>query len=145
MGHAEQLTEPRWQQRFKTRDMVFAVLYTDVLLLGKVLDVGRGGLAFQYVAFADGNGEWAKGKADLEVFESGSSRCWKIPSCSVVYDLEVPLEVRFLSNYQLRRCGVRFGDLSKRQCTQVESLIKHLGVDPLSRHALELPSAGERC
>jgi hypothetical protein len=142
MDDAAHSRELRRQQRFKTRDRVFAVLYTDVLLLGKVVDVSLKGLAFQYVTFAEGNGEWAKGMADLEVFENSSSRYWRVPFCSVVYDLEVPLEVRFSYSYQLRRCGIHFGDLSREQCTQVASLIEHVRFDSLGKQVLELPSTG---
>jgi len=118
MDDAAHSRELRRQQRFKTRDRVFAVLYTDVLLLGKVVDVSLKGLAFQYVTLPRGMENGPKVWLILKSLKTVSPGIGESILLSCVR-LEVPLEVRFSYSYQLRRCGIHFGDLSRnnvRRC-----------------------------
>ena len=121
----------RKHQRFAAKDWIFAACKGDSLRLGKVVDISRGGVAFQYVSFMEENRSPVKGPVDVEVFEKGSSWCLLKASCCVVYDFEVPLPGSMLENYQLRRCGVQFGKLSREQWSDLEYFIQDFRVGPL--------------
>jgi hypothetical protein len=131
LDNPEELTECRKYQRFLAKDSIFAVCRADSLRIGKVVDISRGGAAFQYVSFAEEHENLTKGAVDLEVFKPGSSWCLKKASCCIVYDFEVPLGNSFLDNYQVRRCGIQFGELSQNQCSQLDSFIKDFRAEPI--------------
>jgi hypothetical protein len=125
-----ELRERRRHPRFQIRDWIFAACRADFLKLGKVMDISGGGIAIEYVSFSGGNGNQVGDTAHLEVFECGSSWCLNHTACRIVYDMEVPLGDSILHNYQIRRCALRFGELSRERASQLDSFIKDFRAVP---------------
>jgi hypothetical protein len=95
--------------------------------MGKVVDVSKGGIALQYLSFDAEDGGLTTGPARLEVFDRDSLCCLKEDACSIVYDFEMPRGNSMLGTYQLRLCGVRFGELSNDQYMFLDSIIHRQG------------------
>lgn len=119
-----ELKDRRKFNRLLAGDGVFAVCLTDSCIrLGKVVNVSRGGIAFQYLSFNAEDGNLIKGPVRLEVFDRGSLCCLKEDACSIVYDFQMPRGKSVLKTFQLRLCGVEFGELPNDQYLLLESII----------------------
>ena len=99
--------ERRKNERVQPDDQTFVVLRPDYTKLGKLIDISENGLSFQHTS--------GFGQKDalllLDIFNGDNTLYLsKVPG-KVVYDREE--ETVFC--YEHRRCGVRFGDLSKEQ------------------------------
>jgi hypothetical protein len=129
VDNSEELKERRKFNRLLTGDGIFAVCTTDSCIrLGKVVDVSRGGIAIQYLAFDAEDRDFTIGPVKLEVFDRRSLCCLKEAACSIVYDFQMPRGNSFLSSFQLRLCGVKFGELSNDQYSLLDSIIHHRGL-----------------
>lgn len=107
--------ERRKNKRFQPDDQTFVVLRPDYTKLGKLIDISEEGLSFQHMATT------AKKDAPvyLDIFKGDNSLYLsKVPG-NVVYDRQE--ETVFC--YEHRRCGVRFGELSKEQSNWVSNYI----------------------
>jgi hypothetical protein len=102
--------ERRKHRRFQTRDGALAALSFQFAVLGRIMDVSSGGLAFRYVASAVRSTESSK----LNILLTDRSFCLdKVPFKSV-WDLAIPGEFSS-GSITLRQCGVKFGRLTHGQ------------------------------
>ncbi len=111
--------ERRRFRRYNVEDDIFVLFRPDFERLGKVLDVGMGGLAFESLSF----NENAVGEVvEIDIFASHphSFHLHKVP-CKVVYEVEV--EPSGPPGARCRRCGVKFEKLTKRQMSQWSSVL----------------------
>ena len=141
MGESQELKERRKFNRFLVDDGVFAVCMTDSCIrMGKVVDVSKGGIALQYLSFEAEDGDLTPGPARLEVFDRESLCCLKEDTCSIVYDFQMPRGNSMLGTYQLRLCGVKFGELSNEQHVLLDSIVHRQGF-PWGAEIMELHTA----
>jgi hypothetical protein len=128
MNDSEELKERRKFNRLSAGDGVFAVCMTDSCIrLGKVVDVSKGGIALQYLSFDAEDVDLTPGPARLEVFDRESLCCLEEDTCSIVYDFQLPRGNSMLGTYQLRLCGVKFGELSYDQHIFLDSIVHRQG------------------
>jgi hypothetical protein len=114
-------TEKRKFRRFLAQDMAFAVFRPHFTKLGKIKDISRGGMAFEYVTF-EGPKEDA---AEIDIFVSGVR--FHLPKMPVqtIYDSSVVNDHYTFSPFvERRRCGVRFGDLTEEQVAQLKYFLE---------------------
>jgi len=84
--------------------------------LGKIKDISRGGLAFEYLC-TEGCGE---GSSEIDVFLSGNGfHLPKIP-CEIVYDCQIGEDSTSMASFQHRQCGVEFGQLTGEHETKLQ-------------------------
>ena len=88
---------------------------------GQIVDVSRGGLAFQYVA---GEEEGSNGSFELVILVANNNfHSDKVPF-ETISDFEIANEVPF-SSITMRRRGVQFGKLTDKQISQLDYFIRN--------------------
>ena len=113
--------ERRKYPRYRVQSNVLVVVSTDYTIMGPVIDVSEGGLAFSYID---------QDIQDLKMF----TLCLVIPDTGIILD-SVPVSI--VSDLELnngeenelsiltRRCGVQFHNLSEAHLSQLDHLIQH--------------------
>ncbi|NVM21601.1 MAG: PilZ domain-containing protein [Desulfobacterales bacterium] len=125
MSNRKKLVERRKDKRFQVKEGALAVLRPHPAKLGQIIDISRGGLAFTYIA---GEGK-PTGSFELEIFFSDNGFHLDKIQFETVSDFEIR-EVPF-SSITMRRCGVRFGELTDNQVSQLEHFLRSYTLDNL--------------
>ncbi|MBW1741830.1 MAG: PilZ domain-containing protein, partial [Deltaproteobacteria bacterium] len=114
-------TEKRRFRRFIAQDMAFAVFRPHFTKLGKIKDISRGGMAFEYVTF-----EGAKeDSGEIDLFVSGARFHLSRMPAQTVYDSGVADNHYTFSPFvERRRCAVQFGELTQEQTTQLNHFLE---------------------
>ena len=112
--------EQRKNKRFHLKEGAFAIPSARSRKLWQIMDISRGGLAFQYVA----NGERIYDSSDLDIASSSSSFYLAKVPFKAVSDLEIENGIRW-SSLKVRRCGVQFGELTRNQVSLLEDFIQN--------------------
>jgi hypothetical protein len=107
--------ERREGPRFAPKSLTYVVLGPHFGKLGKLIDIGHEGLTFHYVALKEGDEE------TTECYLFTHDKHFGLPNipCRVVYDIREETVFWF----ENRRCGLRFGNLTDEQRTQLEAFI----------------------
>ncbi len=111
--------EQRKYKRFQVKDCAFAIPSAHRRKLWQILDISKGGLAFQYVA----NEERLYDSPDLDIAYSRASFYLEKMPFKVISDLELENDIRW-SSLKLRRFGVQFGELTENQESLLEDFIQ---------------------
>lgn len=116
----EKHRERREYTRFRTRDGALIELRSHRGKLGEIIDISKGGLAFRYIDI----GERPKGFFEIDILlkETGF-RLEKVPA-KTISDLRTTKYFPF-SSTKTRRQGVQFGELTKKQISQLEHFIRN--------------------
>ncbi len=86
--------------------------------LRKLVDISRAGLAFEYIS--NQRQKFTSPELDLFWYKTPDPVVWRIP-CKIVYDIgESGVSDKFA---QIRRCGIKFGELSKEQEDRLREFI----------------------
>ena len=110
-NHSNMNTERRQFRRFLADDRSFACLRPHFGKLGKIKDISRGGLAFEYI-YSKG---YEEESSAIDIFLSGDRFYLPKMPCRVVNDLPIGEDLTSISNFQVRRCGLEFGELTEEQ------------------------------
>jgi len=109
--------------RFLAQENVFVALRHGPTRIGKVKDIGLGGLSFEHIYEANFNG--GNSKNTLTLWTDGFRL--KEISCRIVYDLQLPIPPEYDSltiQLVLRRCGIEFEPLTDTQIAQLDFFLK---------------------
>jgi hypothetical protein len=117
-------SERRKFVRYHTREDAFAALGSKFNKVGRIRDISKRGLAFQYIDLAETeNGD----DTEIEIFLSKNGFHLSAIPCQLVYESSIP----FLesspdsgSAFKVRRCGVKFGRLTSRQRERIGFFLK---------------------
>lgn len=112
--------EQRKNRRYQLKEGAFAIPRVCSRKLWQIMDISKGGLAFQYVA----NGERTYNSSDLDIASSSASFYLEQVPFKAVSDLEVENGIRW-SSLKVRRCGVQFGELTHNQVSLLEDFIQN--------------------
>ena len=109
-------TEKRKFERYLAQDLAFAVFRPSFTKLGKIKDISKGGLAFEYVT-AEGQME---DSTEIDIFISGTRfHVTRVPA-KTMYDSKVANDdYTFAPFVERRRCGLQFGELTEEQAAQL--------------------------
>ena len=129
MAESEGLKEQRKHKRFSLKEWVSGFCRNSLFGVGTLVDISKGGVAFQYFEPGGGDLDYLQGSIELDLFKTEPSRNVIGIDGNVVYDTAVPWEIGVFGKYQLRRCGVEFGELSSDQSTELDSFIKDLTLE----------------
>jgi len=111
--------ERRKDKRFQVHSGAFVILRPSDTCVGRIIDIGLDGLAFEYI-----DGEKPPGRPDeLEIFVTDSVFRLKNLPCQSIYDLTIYESP--LSSLNKKRCGVQFGKLTSHQKAQLAYFIEH--------------------
>jgi hypothetical protein len=122
-----QVFEKRNYPRYPMPDGVIVTLKPNAEILGQLLDIGPGGLAFRYVELGTAVPE---PDAELVILQPRPRIYLEGIPFRTVSDVAVPNEFSF-SALSIRRHSVAFGTLSDSQRKQLERLIRSQPPFPL--------------
>jgi len=112
--------EKREFNRFKTKDLSFALLKSaSYEELGGIVDISKGGLAFQYLVGEDR----IKEPVELDIILAGNGFHIKKIPCKTISDFEITNEIYF-SSLKMRRHSIKFGELDNNQISELDYFIK---------------------
>ncbi len=119
------MVEQRKRKRFNIADEAFAAFIrsNEPIIVGKIMDIGQGGLAVQYFA----SGKLAEGSSLIRVFGPNLNSTGRI-ECSIVYDKDLVAES--CNTVSVRRCGVRFTRIASFDSAKLKILMR-CGRDPV--------------
>ena len=120
MTGVQDILERRRHPRNEVSGSTFVVFRPHYTMLGQVTDIGQGGLAFRYMA---GTGSWDESKI-MDIFVVGREFYLDDVPFETVWDLPVAPGVPWKPG-TLRRRGVRFGNLTFFQETQLGQLMEN--------------------
>lgn len=102
--------ERRGHKRFKAKNCTIAVRSK----LGSIIDISMGGLSFSYID----TGEWPKDIPSLAIIFGSDDLCLDEFPLRIISDCSLSKGMSMM-----RRCGVQFGELSRKQLSQLEHFI----------------------
>lgn len=113
--------ERRKHRRFQVKDGALVALRLHVSkLVGQIVDISKGGLAFRYID----TGDRPRGSFQLDILlEKSGFLLEKVPA-KTISDSEMPDESSY-SSTTTRRQGVQFGELTINQKSQLEYFIRN--------------------
>ncbi|UCC21727.1 MAG: PilZ domain-containing protein [Planctomycetota bacterium] len=124
--------------RFLTQDTAFAVFRPHFSKLGKINNISRGGLAFEYISF---QGQKEDSSA-IDIFLSDRSfHLTKIP-CKIIYDIKINEGYqRFGDPVETRLCGLQFGELTQEKAAQLNFFLNNHTTERASSTRLTINSS----
>ena len=118
--------ERRQHPRYRVREGKFEVFSRDSKIIGKLNNICRGGLAFQYSPF-----EGRKAEPETIDIMAKTPDPFFLPSvaCRTMYDVSVLAEDQSFTGAATRLCGVKFAGLQKEQTQKLTHFIKKYGLE----------------
>jgi hypothetical protein len=117
--------EQRQHARYRIRDGEFHVIRRGTQITGRLVNVSKGGLAFQ---FAPGPGKTAECRK-IDILGPEPDRFYIAGiACRRIYDIGVLAEGRTFTGTETRLCGLQFIDLTEEQTQKLSALIGRYGV-----------------
>lgn len=113
-------TELRQKQRFKVKEGALAFFNPNPSILGSIVDISEGGLAFTYMENSSSPPEGTAAKLDILMSDDGFYLD-QVPF-ETVADFEMPTEYSF-STIIMKRLCLKFGKLSAEQKKQLDYFI----------------------
>lgn len=110
--------EKRTHKRFQAKDGAFAVMHSEGKM-GQMLDISHGGLSLKYLVKNKGH----NGSPGVAIFFSNQGFISKEISFETVSDMEFEKDIQF-SSLTMRRCGIKFNNLSRDQLSQINTFIE---------------------
>ena len=114
------MLERRKHKRFLVQDDAIAVLRPNVDKRGPIIDISRGGLAFDYITGKDSSDRSSK----LDILLPDLGFYLGHMPIRTVSDLEVASGLAF-RGIKRRRCSVQFGKLTQEQMSQLGHFIQN--------------------
>ena len=114
-------SERRKTERFLPRDETYVALRPDFTKLGRLSNISKGGLSFQYIA---SKGE-SQGSTHLDLFTGNNGFYLSRLPCKVIYDIPLLKKETSSALLERRRCGLEYGESTELHETQLESYLKN--------------------
>ena len=121
------MAERRQHPRYPVRDGEFEVFSRDSNIMGKLNNISRGGLAFQYSPV-----EGRKAESETIDIMAKSPDLFYLPSvaCRAMYDISMLAEDRTFTGAATRLCGVKIFRPTKEHEQKLALFIKKYGLEP---------------
>ena len=110
--------ERRDSLRLRPKEKTFVALRPEFVKLGKLLDISKRGLCFQYISKGEPIEELPL--LNIDMFNSNNGYYWPNIPCKLIYDEKIPKGMTFVMGLEYRRCGLQFDTLSKQQIDQLD-------------------------
>ena len=108
--------ERRKTVRFLPQTETYVALRPQFTKLGRLINISRGGLAFQYI----GPKEESRGPTQLDLFTGNNGFYLSRLPCKVVYDTSLLKQETSTPRLERRRCGLEFREATEAQLAQLE-------------------------
>lgn len=113
--------EKRSTPRYRAQDNVFAALDFGFTKVGRLIDISISGASFEYFMF---DNIAIEPKGEIDIFVSGRQFYLAGVPYELVYNQSEIHTSPYTSSLVTSKCGLRFGELSKKQLKGLDSLIK---------------------
>jgi len=113
------------QRRFRVRDNIYVIFCSKLCRLGRIVDISRKGLSFEYLALEEDHALEEDRRVDIvaiNIFSNSRALYISRILCRVVYDISWN-DYQSLIGLENRRCGLEFARLSEEQMSGVMSVI----------------------
>ena len=113
--------------RLRPKDLTFVAVRPKFAKLGRLLDINRRGLCFQYMVESRAEGDLAGSTVSLEIDIFIKNNEYYLPSllCKLIYDAKMKDGMIFPLGLEYRRCGLKFRKPEKKQIDQLELFLKN--------------------
>jgi len=120
-------SERRRSTRYIVKDHEFHIFNQSSKIVGKLIDISKGGLAYQYKPI---KGEKLESNR-YDIISAGSQRFYLINIiCKTIYDTNDPIVNRSSTDTERRRRGVQYSKLTENQIGKFELLLRTYIVQP---------------
>lgn len=115
--------ERRKSKRLIPKSAAFAASRPEFRKIGRIIDIGRGGVAYEYLAEKDAGAN--PRDIEIDILLSDSDFYLSGIPCTSVYDIQTEEYENTAKNGMVtRRCGLKFELLKERQIEQLEFFLK---------------------
>ena len=117
------ISDRRRQPRFLPVENSFAALGASFSKVGKIKDIGLGGLGFEYIVGEASNNDQTR----IDIFLSRNAFHLANLPCRVVYEKNIhvpPVSNRHVKALTTKRCGVKFGAVNEEDLAQLKLFLK---------------------
>ena len=120
-------SERRQDTRYIVKDNVFHIFNQGSKIAGKLIDISKGGLAFQYKPI-----KGKKLESNLyDIISTGSQRFYLFDIiCKPIYDTSDLIVDQSATDTERRRRGLQFSMLTENQIDKFELLVRNFVVQP---------------
>lgn len=129
-------TEHRKHTRYQVPEGSFVTLGPSSSVLGQILDISMGGLAFRYI---NSRSDAPKQESYVDIYLTEGDLCLAAVPVKAVSDFAAPDTVTCKADGPLpvscrgmRRCGVQFGEMTQGQMSQLAHCIQSHTIGALS-------------
>ena len=113
-------TRKRKSPRLRAKEGSYAAIDSNYIIMGRIKDINKCGLAFQYVA----NGKKLTGQLTINIFRHSKEFYLKNLPFKTISDFYVDSRSPF-STIILRQCSGKFADLTDNQISQLDRFIQN--------------------
>jgi len=119
--------ERRVSVRRRPREKTFVAMRPDFSRTGKIRDISRGGLSFQYLSKVEVSDPGSDVNVDMFISDNG----YYVPSlpCRLIYDRRERGAHPTPPGLEYRVCGLAFGDLNTDQTQQIGAYLQQHTAD----------------
>ena len=120
-------SERRKDFRYKVKDNEFHIFNQGSKIAGKLIDISKGGLAYQYMPIKD-----KKLESNLyDIIRAGSQRFYLFDIiCKTIYDTSDPILNQSSTDTERRRRGLQYGELTENELAKFELLMRNYVFQP---------------
>jgi hypothetical protein len=118
-------SEKRKYIRFLAQDKLYAALGTHYNRVGKIKDIGIGGLAFEYI---ENTIDCEQDSSMITIFHSKDGFYLPELACIFIYDHPICMlkeKSNFKLKYRVKRCALQFTAISAHQKEKLEYFLNH--------------------
>ena len=119
MTNSREIVERRKHKRFLARRDAYVAVRPGYLKLGRVIDIGIGGLTFRYIA----EGHPPDLSSQLDIFLASQDFYLDKVPFETISDFQA--DAIPFSSVSMRECSVQFGDLTSEQKSQLAFFIQN--------------------
>jgi len=114
--------ERRGKFRLQSKDLTFVAVRPEFVNLGRLLDISKDGLCFQYMSK---EGQVIDGATfNIDIFINRNGYYLSRVPCRLIYDREINEGTTFPIGLEYRRCGLQFQRLTKEQADGLALYLK---------------------
>ena len=120
-------SERRKDFRYKVKDNEFHIFNQGSKIAGKLIDISKGGLAYQYMPIKD-----KKLESNLyDIISAGSQHFYLFDIiCKTTYDTSDPILNQSSTDTERRRRGLQYGELTENELAKFELLMRNYVFQP---------------
>ena len=120
----------RRSQRYTLNDTVFLTFRPQFDRMGRLKDISKNGVGFEYVAIDSSTYSGDSTKIEVDIFSGSKDFNLSRVPCEVVYDVKISASSG-TGLFENRRCGLQFSDLSTYQVAQLGHLLNTCAAEPV--------------